>query len=129
MNEQYYIKDLGKFVESTRRLVYNHFGSTEDSLSELLDEIKPEEQDEFDTILSQEESIVIVKSILKKQINRKTKETRYIVNDDIFQEVVSCLNDRMVSNLLNSLVNRGILETGFDDESQEFVFWIKDENK
>jgi hypothetical protein len=35
----------------------------------------------------------------------------------------------MVSNLLNNLVNKGVIETGFDSDSNDFVFWIKDNDK
>jgi len=31
----------------------------------------------------------------------------------------------MVSNILQGLVQRGIVETAFDDESNDFVFWVK----
>jgi hypothetical protein len=34
----------------------------------------------------------------------------------------------MTSNLLNGLVNRGLVETAYDDEAEDFVFWVK-ENK
>jgi hypothetical protein len=32
----------------------------------------------------------------------------------------------MISNILNSLVNKGMIETAFDNKSNDFVFWIKD---
>jgi hypothetical protein len=32
----------------------------------------------------------------------------------------------MISNMLNNLVNKGVLDSGFDDESNDFIFWIKD---
>ena len=35
----------------------------------------------------------------------------------------------MTSNILNGLVNKGIVETAYDDETNDFVFWIKNENK
>jgi hypothetical protein len=35
----------------------------------------------------------------------------------------------MVSNMLNNLVNKGMIETGYDDETNDFIFWIKDENE
>jgi hypothetical protein len=56
-----------------------------------------------------------------------------MVNDQKFSEIISSLNDRMVSNILNSLVNKGLVETAYDSDSNDFIFWIpnndnKDEN-
>ena len=126
----YIVDDLDGFVLSSRRLIFNNFGKTGDSQSDIdsmFAEIKPEEQDEFDSILTQEESLIIAKGLLKKQLNKKTKETRYVLTDEIYIELLESMNDRMVSNTLNSLVNKGLLESGFDAESNDFVFWIKDE--
>ena len=39
------------------------------------------------------------------------------------------MNHRMTSNILNNLVNKGLVETGYDGNSNDFIFWIKDENK
>jgi hypothetical protein len=35
----------------------------------------------------------------------------------------------MVSNILNSLVNKGLVETAYDAEANDFIFWVSDENK
>jgi hypothetical protein len=130
MNKEYVIKDIDSFVLSSRSVVFNNFGKNQDNPSDdLIQDVKIEELEEFNQVLSQEESMIIAKSIIKKQINKKTKQVRYIVTDDSFMEMIMLLNDRMVSNMLNGLVNKGLLETGFDEESNDFIFWIKDENK
>jgi hypothetical protein len=129
MNQEWYIiKDIEEFVDKTRTLIFNNFGGDKSTdIDTLLDSIKPEDQAEFDSVLSHDESMVIMKSLVKKQINKKTNQTRYIMSDDIFYEIIQRLNDRMVSNLLNSLVNKGIVDTAFDNDSNDFVFWIKNE--
>lgn len=128
--KEYIIKDIDNFVLSSRAMVFNNFGKNQDNLSDdLIQDVKIEELEEFNQVLSQEESMIIAKSVIKKQINKKTKQTRYIVTDDSFMEMIMLLNDRMVSNMLNGLVNKGLLETAFDTESNDFIFWIKDENK
>jgi hypothetical protein len=128
----YVIHDIDAFTNHVRVLVYNAFGS---GLSEDKDDdpeiddlisVKPEDEDELDKILSFEESLNIATQIVKKQKNKKTNNIRYVVNDSIFLQVIESLNDRMVSNLLNNLVNKGVLETGFDNETNDFLFWIKD---
>jgi len=32
----------------------------------------------------------------------------------------------MVSNIINSLVKKGLIETAFDSEKNDFIFWVKD---
>jgi hypothetical protein len=44
-------------------------------------------------------------------------------------EMIESFNSRMISNMLNHLVNRGLLETAYDADSNDFVFWIKDETE
>lgn len=132
MNNEYIIKDIDNFVLSTRSLVFNNFGKDQDKtkpIDDLLQDVKIEELEEFNQVLSQEESMIIAKGLFKKQVNRKTKKTRYVMTDDSFIEMVMLFNDRMVSNMLNGLVNKGLLETAFDTESNDFIFWIKDELK
>lgn len=130
MNNEYVIKDLEEFVLSSRALVFNNFGKDQNqSTNNILQDVKAEELEEFNQVLSQEESIIIAKSICRKQINRKTKARRYVITDDLFMQMIMLFNDRMVSNMLNGLVNKGLLETAFDAESNDFIFWIKDEHK
>lgn len=128
-HESYIIKDLEQFVSSIRSLVFNSFGKTEDdtAVEEMLSNIRPEEQEEFDTVLTQDESILIVKSLLKKKKN----SNEYTLDEKILIKILESLNDRMVSNMLNNLVNKGLVETAFDTESNDFVFWVKnnEENK
>jgi hypothetical protein len=128
MNEEWYIiKDIIEFVDKTRTLIFNNFGSDKSTdIDILLDEIKPEDQEEFDTVLSHDESLVIVKSLAKKQTNKKNQKIRYLISDSLYYEIIQSLNDRMIINILNSLVNKGMIETAFDNKSNDFVFWIKD---
>jgi len=128
-DEWFIIKDLDSFINSSRALVFNNFGSNKDSTDDLKLEINKEDQDELNNILSFDESRIILMSLIKKQKNKKTNDIRYVVNDELFMTIVESLNDRMVSNLLNNLVNKGVIETGFDSDSNDFVFWIKDNDK
>lgn len=130
-DDWFVINDLEAFIDTTRILVFNSFGTEKTtSWDELpLDELSESEEKEMDNILSHEESLLIAKDILKKQKNRKTKEERYLVNDGIYYKYVSALNERMVGNILSSLVNKGLVESAFDSEANDFIFWVKDETK
>ena len=38
------------------------------------------------------------------------------------------MNHRMISNMLQGLVSKGVLESGFDSESNDFIFWIPNDD-
>lgn len=126
--ERFFIKDLESFINSARTLVYNSFGApkTDDTdMDVMLWSVKPEEEEEFNRILSYDEALLIAHQFLKKQQHKTTKEIRYVLDENIFMQIIESLNDRMVSNMLNKMASDGIIESGFDEESNDFVFWIK----
>lgn len=132
MKQNYYISDIKEFVNSTRAIVFNSFGSFHDdqtAVDILLSTVKPEEEEELDRILSYDESMTIVKQYIVPQKNKKTKAIRYLVDENIYMSILESLNNRMVSNMLNKMVNDGIVESAFDSNLNDFVFWIKDEEK
>jgi DNA-binding HxlR family transcriptional regulator len=127
-NEEWFIiNNIDEFVDKTRTLVFNNFGKSDDEtdIDSLLNNIKPEDQEEFDRVLSHDESIIIMTNLAKKQKNKKNNKIRYLISDSIFYEIIQSFNDRMISNLLNTLVNKGLVETAFDDKTNDFIFWVK----
>jgi FtsZ-binding cell division protein ZapB len=127
----FFISNFDEFVDHSRSLVFNYFGeaneTADDSMTVSLAQMTKEEISEMDKTLTHEESAVIIKNHAKKQINRKTKEVRYCMNDKILQSIIEDLNSRMVSNILNVLVGKGIIESAYDSEKNDFIFWIKDD--
>ena len=131
-NNWFVIKNFSEFVEASRKLVFNNFGSKLDddsSVETMLVDLSIEDQKELDIVLSYNESATIVRSFIKKQKNKKTKESRYLVDEESYMLIITSLNDRLVSNVLNSLVNKGLVETAYDDKCNDFVFWVKDNGK
>lgn len=128
MTDWFIIKDITDFTDKARAIVFNNFGKWSETESNelIIDNIEKTDEEELNQVLSHQESLVIIKQLLKKQKNSKTKKIRYILNDTIFADIVHHLNDRMVSNILNSLVQKGLVESAFDNESNDFVFWIKE---
>jgi hypothetical protein len=128
-DEWYVIGDLNKFIESTRVLVFDIFGNTNqqdiDELSLLLSDLSEEEKQEIDTVLSQQECEVLAKDFITTEVNKKTKKYRYTLSNKKYMEMIECFNSRMISNMLNTLVNKGLLETAYDNESNDFIFWVK----
>jgi len=128
-NEWFVIKNLVDFINSSRELVFKNFGSIDKNPKDILSDLSMTDQEELDKVLSYAESISIAKSFMKRQKNKKTLETRFVINEDSYLSILTALNDRLVSNLLNELVNKGMVETAFDEEANDFIFWIKDDNK
>ena len=124
--EWYEITDLKLFVESSRVLVYSLFGSvSDDSYKVYIDELNTEEQEEIDTLLTYSECMDMIKPVLKES----SADNEYKISSDEYLDFVESINLRLISNILKSLVNKGLLETGFDDSINDFIFWIPDENK
>ena len=125
------IPDLDQFTYKTRAIVFNNFGNWNKDSDDPVDisDIESKDQEEFDQLLSHSESLVIIKEHIKKERNKRNKEIRYLLSDKIFADIVSKLNERMVSNIMSGLVNKGLVESAFDEKINDFVFWVKDENK
>jgi hypothetical protein len=136
-DDWFIIKDFEGFIESTRALVFNSFGNDKDKTDkekpdkdDFIMSVSDKDKEELDKVLSYDESLVIIIGFLKKEKHKTSNRIRYLVNDSSFMDIIYSLNDRMTSNILNGLVNRGLVETAYDDESNDFVFWVKeDENK
>jgi hypothetical protein len=130
MNEWFVINDLNEFTDKTRIIVYNNFGKWESNnpINDTMDLIEESDTNDMNKVLSHEESLTIVKQVVKKQKHKKSDRVRYILNETLFAKIVQDLNARMVSNVLNELVKKDIIESGFDNESNDFVFWIKKDN-
>ena len=131
---KYEIKNLEEFTESARRVVFGGFGKsveeTKDDFTDMLESLSDEEEHEMNEVLSQQESLLIVESIAKKQTHKKTQKTRYVVNEKIFNDILEALNARLVSNILSNLTKKGLIESAYDDELNDFVFWCpEDEDK
>jgi ribonucleotide reductase beta subunit family protein with ferritin-like domain len=131
--EWFIIEDLDKLVESTRILVYDNFNSSKDEKDELnivMSDLSAEAIDEMNTVLTQQECLVIAKGLVKIQKHKTTNEVRYLLSDQKFMEMIECFNSRMVSNIISNLVKKNILDSAYDENLNDFVFWVKDdENK
>lgn len=132
--EEYIIDDLEDFTLSTRRLVFNGFGQGGESSNseDFIDLMKDPGEDgakEMEEVLSQQESIIIIKNLATKQKHQTKNIYRYIINEKIFSQIIEALNTRMVSNILSSLTNKGLIESAYDEKLDDFVFWVKDENE
>lgn len=127
--QKFEITDLDKFVECSRVLVFDSMGKDKNceigDIKHEISELSDEELSELDRTLTQEESLLIC----KKFLTQRKDSDRFIMSNKKYIELLDALNSRMVSNMLNSLVNRGLLETAYDTESNDFVFWVKEDEE
>lgn len=130
-NETFFIiDDLEKFVQHLRVTLFDSFGKVSHSdILVKIDDLSIEDRQELDQILSQKESENISKTFITVQTNKTTGSKRNIITEKNFHNLIDSLNDRMVSNILNSLVNKGLIETAYDESCDDFVFWVKNDNK
>jgi hypothetical protein len=122
----YVINNLKDFINQSRYLVYTNFGDKESKEEYALKQLSSNEKQECDDVLSYEESLLIVKNLIRTQKNKTSKKIRHLISNDLFMDIIEQLNIRMVSNILNGLVKKGLVESAFDDEANDFIFWIKD---
>ena len=129
MNQYYKITNLEKFIESTRVLVFDAFGKTDnhdpDELTMSLTELKPEEQVEIDSVLSQQESLIIARDFIRQKT--KNKKTIYIISEKKYMAMIESFNERLISNMLKNLTQIGLLDSAYDSELNDFIFWIKEQ--
>lgn len=133
------IADIDAFSDYIRNIVYINFKDEDFSDEEIpeaewsidlnaeLNNITETDQEEMDSILDKDETLVIIKSDCKKIRHKRTKEVKYVMNDNMLYKMIEHVNQRMVSNIIAKLVNGGLLETAFDDEKNEFIFWKKED--
>jgi hypothetical protein len=132
-NQTFIIDDLDKFIENTRVLIFQSFGS--ETKKDILDTeydislLQQEEREELDSVLSQAECILMSKDFIKEQKHKQNKKIRYLVSTNNYMKMIETFNSRMVSNMLNNLVNKGVLETAYDSDSDDFIFWTKNDNQ
>lgn len=122
------ISNLKKFTNYIRTMVFKSF-SNEDEEVDVLNcfaNLTDKEKEELDNVLGLKECSIIIKGIAKRIRHKQTKRVKYLVNGDMLNQIIEDVNQRMVSNIIQVLVSKGVLETAFDEEKNDFVFWTKE---
>ena len=130
-NEWLEISSMQKFTDYIRTMVYMNFAENteENDLTLSFQELSKKEQVELNNLLDIEECILIVKENVKIVRHKINKEKKYLINDTRLNKIIEDINQRMISNIIKDLVGKGLLETAFDEEKNDFVFWAKKDNK
>jgi hypothetical protein len=120
------VVSIKKIINFSRKLVYYNFDEETSNMDdatflEKIDNIGPDTEPEMDLLLPYDEC----KSMFKPMLI--TEKNRMYIKDDDYDDFLVQLNQRMVSNIIHGLVRRGVLHTAFDDEKNDFIFWVKKE--
>ena len=135
--EWFTIIDLEAFVDSTRVLVYELFGNESkgkdknENIAKTNTDYKKLtkiEKEEINECLTYQESLLISKDFLKERVNKKLNQKKYIISEKSYLSFLESLNARLVSNMLSKMVKQDLLDSAFDEESNDFIFWLKEEN-
>lgn len=125
------ISDKEKLIDWSRRFVYTTFGSNDDEKFDIeeimkeMDALDDEHIQEMDRIIPLVDTKNIMSQFVKKRRNKITGRIGLFIKEDDYQIFLTELNHRMVSNTVSGLVAKGLLESAFDNDKNEFVFWVK----
>ena len=137
----YFITEFEEFIDHSRGLIFDLFlgssnkdrandagvmvsnSSSNDDIGKILSCFEEDEPEQLALYLSHSEAVVIAKRFTKLKMDKRSKEEKYVISDELFLEMLECFNSRLISNLLNSLVNAGLVESAFDSTLNDFVFW------
>jgi hypothetical protein len=125
----YVITDIEEFLYQTRKIIFAGFGqdTDEDNLNVKIQELGENDLEDLDKTLTQEECLAILHTHTKPK-KTKTGKLKYIISDKMFNEIIEDINARLVSNLLQQLVSKGLVESTYDSEQNDFIFWLKEDN-
>jgi predicted transcriptional regulator len=126
------VVNIEKLINFSRKLIYYNFDEENAGLAdkEFLDKVSnidsSKDSAEIDSVLPYKECKNIITPLLKKKISKKTDKVKYLIKESDYDEVLIQFNQRMVSNIIQNLVKKGYLDTAYDSEKNDFVFWVKE---
>lgn len=121
----YEVTDLEEFIKSLRSIILENFYEGEEKRKSIyeLDELMRSKRESIDKKLTIQEAKSIIEPMLK--VTKSIKgEIEYTISHKNFKKTLDELNRRIISNILTELSSEGLLETGFDEEKNDFIFWI-----
>ncbi len=125
------VVNVDKLINFSRKIIYHNFDEDNSNLtdSEFLQKvdssIDKENQKEIDCLLPFGECKAIFKPFLVRVLSKD--DLYYKIKEDDYDEILIQMNRRMVSNIVKDLVAKGLVESAFDNDKNDFVFWVKDQ--
>ncbi len=122
------ISNSKKLINFSRKLVYYNFDDEtalmdDETFLDKIDNIQNDYDPEMDILLPFDECEIIFSSFTFLD-----NKLLYITDDD-YDTFLMQMNRRMISNIVQGLVKKGVLHTAFDNEKNDFIFWVKTEEE
>lgn len=117
MRSLYVIKDLDGFCRSTRKLI------ADDLQGDYPKILSDEELDQFITI-KQVENLV-----RENQVITENHDDNIYMNMIAYEKLCDIMINHMYGSALSKLAADGYLETAWDDNLNDMVFWASDKTK
>lgn len=122
------LSNIDKLIDFSRKLVYYNFDNESASLSDenflkKIEKMSDRVEPEIEELLPFFE----VKSMFMEQIVERDQVP--CIMEDSYDQLLVDMNHRMISNIVLSLVKKGVLDSAFDDEKNDFVFWVRKEDE
>ena len=122
------ISNSTKLINFSRKLVYYNFDDEtalmdDETFLDKIDNIQNDYDPEMDVLLPFDECEIIFSSFTFLD-----DKLLYITDDD-YDTFLMQMNRRMISNIVQGLVKKGVLHTAFDNEKNDFIFWVKTEEE
>lgn len=127
--------NLEKLVKFSRKIIFYNFDDRNKNLDDetfiqKIDSLSNGQDDkEIEKVLPYQESEAIFAEFLKSKINPNSKQKALFLKEKDYNTILEHLSERMVSNIVRGLVNKGLVESAFDNEKNDFVFWVKGNEK
>jgi len=124
------IVNIDKLVDFSRRVIFYNFDEANDDLDDedfmkKIEKIESKDSTEMDKVLPRDEVKAIFSDLVFKKRNKNTKKVALFIKEEDYEQVLAQLNQRMVSNIVKGLVSKGLVESAFDSEKNDFVFWVR----
>ena len=127
-NDWLEVSNTKKLINFSRKLVYYNFDEATADMDDVtflekIDNIENDYDSEMDILLPFDECEIIFTSFTF------TEDNLLYVTDNDYDTFLMQLNRRMISNIVQGLVKKGVLHTAFDNEKNDFIFWVKTEEE
>lgn len=124
------IVNLDKLVDFSRKVIFYNFGEENNDLSDKdflkkIEKIETQDSKEMHKLLPHDEVKNILSSLTFKKRNKNTKQVALFIKEMDYDEALIQINQRMVSNIVKGLVAKGLIESAYDSDKNDFVFWVK----
>ena len=124
----YEIIDFFGFTSSLREMIIEDFYSEEEKFKKnKFGGLFKEQKEQIEKRLSLQEAENIVSSFIKTKKDNFGNDS-YTISKKSLAKALKELNTRITSIILKDLVSKGVVDTAYDNEKNDFIFWIKDQD-